>query len=147
MQHMYDIANREGINIRWWDFNPPIRGMYWDPVVKSPVIFLDNALVQSPRLLRCVMAEELGHHFTLDRNCLCHTYFNYRDRLAVSRAEFRALKWAAKHLIPRDKLMQAIKSGIVEAWELAEHFDVIEELIPYRMAMPDAARAKYSIYK
>lgn len=143
MQQMFELADQEGVNIRWYNFVQPIRGMYWDPIVKPPVIFLDNTLAKNNRLLRCVMAEELGHHFTLDRDCLYRTYYNYRDRLDVSRAEYRALRWAAKHLIPQEKLEKLIRSGIVQKWEIAEAFNVVEELIPYRMAMPDAVRALY----
>jgi Zn-dependent peptidase ImmA (M78 family) len=132
---MFDIADRESINIRWCNFEPPIRGMYWDPMVKAPVIFLDKALEYHTRLLRCVMAEELGHHFTLDRDCLCRTYFNYQDRLAVSRAEYRAFRWAANYLIPVDKLGQAIRSGIVTRWELAEYFEVTEVMAGVRLGL------------
>lgn len=135
MQQMFNIAEREGINIRWCNFEPPIRGMYWDPIVKRPAIFLDKSLEHNNRLLRCVMAEELGHHFTLDRDCLTRTYFNYRDRLAVSRAEHRAWKWAAEYLVPMDRLVQAARSGVVEKWELADYFDVTEEMVEFRLGL------------
>jgi len=133
MQGMYSVAQQEGIEIEWWNFVPPILGMYWAPSDLPPVIFLDNSLEHNTRLLRCVMAEELGHHFTLDRDCLCRTYFNYRDRLAVSRAEYRALRWAAKYLIPADKLEHTIKRGYREIWELAEHFEATEEMVAFRL--------------
>ena len=143
MQHMLEVATKEGINIRWRNFKPSLQGMYWVPTNESPVIFLSNSLEGHTRQMRCVMAEELGHHYTLDRDCICRTYFSYRDRLAISRAEYRALRWAAKYLMPEDKLKIAINSGLVEGWELAEYFDIVEELIPYRMVMPDAVRAIY----
>jgi Zn-dependent peptidase ImmA (M78 family) len=133
LQQMFNVAAREGISIRWCNFEPPIRGMYWDPIIKNPVIWLDKSLEYNTRILRCVMAEELGHHFTLDRDCLTRTYFNYRDRLAVSRAEYRALRWAAKLLVPGDKLGQAIRDGIRERWELAEYFEVTEEMVEFRL--------------
>lgn len=133
MRGMYELADQHGINIRWCDFAPPIRGMYWDSAIKPPVIFLDNSLEKNIRLLRCVMAEELGHHFTLDRDCLCRTYFNYRDRLTVSRAEYRALRWAAEYLIPMRQLDKALKKGTDTLWNLAELFDVTEEMMEFRL--------------
>jgi len=143
MQQMFELAEREGINVRWWNFEPPIRGMYWAPQKAPPIIFLSNSLEGNTRLLRCVMAEELGHHFTLEHECLCDTYYNYRDRLAVSRAEFRALRWAAQYLIPIDKFAQAVRNGVTEQWQLAETFDVIEDIVVYRLAMPDAVKVLY----
>jgi len=137
---MYSIAEQQEIEIEWWDFVPPILGVYWAPSDLPPVIFLDKSLETQTRLLRCVMAEELGHHYTLDRDCLCRTYFNYRDRLAVSRAEYRAWKWAAMHLMPLDRMGQAIRDGITEKWELAEYFEVTEEMVRFRIEMPDVER-------
>jgi Zn-dependent peptidase ImmA (M78 family) len=136
MEEMYKIARAEGIDVEWHSFRSRIRGLYWAPGGIPPVIWLDKSLEHNNRILRCVMAEELGHHFTLDRDCLTRTYFNYRDRLAVSRAEYRAFRWAANYLIPMDKLEQAIRSGIVTRWELAEYFDVTEDMIGFRLKLP-----------
>ena len=135
MLEMYKIAERENIDIEWQDFIPPVRGIYWAPTGIPPVIWLDKSLEYNPRLLRCVMAEELGHHFTTTGNCLCRTYFNYRDRLGVSRAEHRALRWAAEYLIPKKNLQKASKSGNDTLWGLAELFDVTEEMMKFRLGL------------
>jgi len=135
MKEMYAIAEREGINIRWWDFAPPLRGLYWAPKDLPPVIALDNALENNTPLLRSIFAEELGHHFTLDRAAICRTYFNYRDRLAVSRAEYRAWKWAAEYLIPKKQLRKALRNGNGTLWDLAELFDVTEEMMEFRLKL------------
>jgi hypothetical protein len=57
--------------------------------------------------------------------------------MEVSRAEYRALRWAAQWLIPLDKLAQAFKWGIFEVWELAEYFDVTEDMVRFRLSLPD----------
>ncbi len=137
MEEMYSIAKREHINIRWWNFHPPIRGAYWAPPDVPPVIFLDYSLSHNTALLRCVFAEELGHHFTLDRHCLCQPYFNYRDRLNISRSEFRACRWAAQYLMPKQRVFNALKNGYVNKWDLAEYFEVIEDMVNFRMNLPD----------
>lgn len=137
LRQMYEIAEDQGINIRWCDFVPPIRGMYWAPGDVPPVIFLDNSLEKNTPLLRSVMAEELGHHFTLENNCLCRTYFNCRDKLALSRAEFRAWKWAANYLMPVGRLKKAIRNGCREVWELADYFNVTEEMVRFRTGLRD----------
>ncbi|MEN6325837.1 MAG: ImmA/IrrE family metallo-endopeptidase [Syntrophomonas sp.] len=135
MIKMYEIAAQEGIEVEWQDFIPPVRGIYWAPGEIPPVIWLDNSLKENTWLLRCVMAEELGHHFTLDRHCICQTYFNYRDRLDTSKAEYRALRWAAQHLMPLDNLRLAFKNGFKEPWQLADRFNVTEEMVRFRIRL------------
>jgi Zn-dependent peptidase ImmA (M78 family) len=139
---MFALAEEEGIEILWFDFNPPIRGLYWAPKKFPPVIGLDNKLDTNTPLLRCIMAEELGHHFTLDRDCLCRTYFNYRDRLAISKAEYRAFRWAAIYLMPKARLVQAFHLGYVEAWRLADRFNVTEDMVRFRLRLPDINNEK-----
>jgi len=134
------VAEQEKINIRWWDFVPPVLGLYWAPRGKQPVIGLDNSLEDKPRLLRCVMAEELGHHFTTSTKCINNVCFNYRDRLDISQVEFKALRWAALYLIPLDHLDKSIRHGVIESWELAEQFDVTEKMVKFRLSLPDFKR-------
>ena len=137
LQDMYFVAEQEKINIRWWDFVPPVLGLYWAPRGRQPVIGLDNSLEFQSRLLRCVMAEELGHHFTTSTQCINNVCFNYRDRLDVSKIEFKALRWAALYLIPLDQLDKSIRLGVLEPLELAEQFDVTEKMVNFRLSLPD----------
>ena len=44
-------------SVRWWDFIPPVLGLYWAPQGMQPVIGLDKSLENEPRLLRCVMGK------------------------------------------------------------------------------------------
>lgn len=63
-----------------------------------------------------------------------------RDRV-VSRAEYRARKWAARYLMPRDKLLNALRRDIVEVWDLSDCFEVDEELVRLRLEMLKAELA------
>lgn len=137
MQEMLSIAKKEGIKVERWNFEPPILGIYWEPPDLPPFIGLDDSLEHNRSLCRCVMAEELGHHFTTVGRFVSHTYFHYRERLSVSRAEYRALRWAAGYLMPYDRLGQAYLRGIRERWELAEYFSVTEQMIDFRLRLPD----------
>jgi hypothetical protein len=137
---LFELAKRQGINIEWWDFKPPLEAVYWATPGLPPVIGLSCLLKRSSSAyLRCVLAEEIGHHFTTSNNSVPRTFFHYRDRLEVSRAEYKALKWAALYLMPRDKLLYAIKHGITEKWEFAEWFNVTEEMVDFRLKLPDVA--------
>lgn len=131
------MADEHGIIVEYWDFRPPLEAVYWSFPGLPPVIGLARSLFDSRAHFRCVLAEELGHHFTSTGNSIPLTLFHYRDRLEISRVEYRAMRWAALHLMPLDKLRLAFRKGIYERWELAEHFDVTEDMVDFRMALPD----------
>ena len=67
---------------------------------------------------KACLAHELGH-------CETGSFYNVHSSLELrSRYESRADRWAIKRLIPRDELVRAVRSGLREIWQLAEHFDV-----------------------
>lgn len=52
-------------------------------------------------------------------------FYTIDSPLAVKgKQERRAVVLTIKKLIPRDELIQAIRSGLTEHWELAEYFEV-----------------------
>lgn len=134
---MLKIAYREGIIIEYWDFTPPLEGIYVCIPNMPPIIGISNKLFECSPQFRCVLAEELGHHFTTVGNNLPKQFYHYRDRLTVSKAEYRALRWAAEYLIPVDKLNLALRNGITCVWELTEYFNVTSEMMEFRLGLPD----------
>ncbi len=132
---MLKLAHEEGIKVEYWDFEPPLDGIYVAVPGLPPVIGMSNRLFESSPRFRCVLAEELGHHFTTVGDALPKKFFHYRDRLSVSKAEYRALKWAAEYLMPRAKLERAFRSGCTEIWGLAERFGVTDEMAKFRLEM------------
>lgn len=129
-----EVIEQEGIALEEWDFAPPIRGIYVAAAALArPVIGLARRLGARPEALRrCVLAEELGHHFTTRGVRVVHFNLAYGARLEVSRAEFRALKWAAARLLPRRELFRALAAGFKEH-ELAEYFNVTPEMLRFRL--------------
>lgn len=86
-------------------------------------IGMDYSVIENERDELSVLAHELGH-------CETGAFYNrYSDCDVVSRHEYRANKWAIKKLLPQAEMEEALKSGYVEVWQLAEYFDVSEELI------------------
>ncbi len=70
-----------------------------------------------------IAAHELGH-------CEYGGTYNRSSPFEVSaKAERRADKWAYHKLVPPGELRAAFKAGIVEAWELAERFEVSDEFM------------------
>ena len=134
---MYEIAQQEDIIVEFFNFAQPLEGIY---IVNSDlpiVIGLNSSLKNNTPLLRSVMAEELGHHFTSVGSCVPQQFYNYNYRCRINKCEYKALKWAALYLIPLNKLLNAIKCGISTIWELAEFFNVTDEMVNFRLKLPD----------
>lgn len=139
------LAEKKGIIVEYWDFEPPLEAVYMTVPSVPPVIGLSPAICSSTTYFRTVLAEELGHHFTCVGKLIPQTHFHYRNRLDVSRAEYRALRWAANYLMPKRRLLWAIRKGIREPWELAEYFNVTEGIVKFRLNLLDRERSYYSL--
>ena len=64
------------------------------------------------------LAHELGH-------CEYGGFYNRYSKYDIrGKVERRADKWAFARLVPYGQLMQAVRHGVTEVWELAERFDV-----------------------
>ena len=67
---------------------------------------------------REALAHELGH-------CEYGGFYNRYSKYDIrAKAERRADKWAFARLVPYGRLMQAVRHGVTEVWDLAELFDV-----------------------
>lgn len=141
-QKLLMLAAKHGIEVVFWDFAPPLEAVYWTYPGLPPYIGLSRRILSSTAYFRSILAEELGHHFTTVGQALPKAYFHYRDRLAVSKAEQLALRWAAKYLMPYSRMKKAIKEGAKEIWELAEYFNVTEELVRVRLSLADIQQLK-----
>jgi len=139
---MLQLAEDEGIEVELFDFAPPVRGIYYVGEDAPPIIGLDSSLITDSPLLRCVLAEELGHHFTTSGCFMPRHFFNHSDRLHISKIEFKAMRWAVNHLMPENDLLDAIGSGLYEPWELAEHFNVTEDFAKFRLQLFGAKEIK-----
>ncbi len=73
--------------------------------------------------LNTCIAHELGH-------CLTGSFYTNKSKYETKeRMEQRADRWAIDAIIPFDKFSEALKSGLTEAYVLAEYFEVSEDLI------------------
>lgn len=84
---MLKMAYEEGIKVEYWDFEPPLDGIYVAGPSIPPVIGISNKLFECSPRFRCVLAEELGHHFTTVGDTLPRQFYHYRDRLFESQIE------------------------------------------------------------
>lgn len=84
-------------------------------------VFLDFSQISSTRTLRGVCYHELGH---LGSGALHKIDSPFE---LAERSEHRAKRWSAEHLLPKEELLEAMRSGYTEPWQLAEYFDLPEE--------------------
>lgn len=82
----------------------------------------------------CVLAEELGHHYTTSGNILDMTDVSNRKQ------ELRARLWAYDHMIGLMGIVSAYKAGCKNAFEIAEHLEVSEAFL---LEALDAYKTKY----
>lgn len=71
----------------------------------------------------CVLAEELGHHYTSSGDILDQKQLQNRKQ------EKRARKWAYERLVPLISIAEAHRSGIKNRFELAFQLNVTEEFL------------------
>jgi Zn-dependent peptidase ImmA (M78 family) len=130
---LYNLAEENGIIIDFRNFVYPIEGIYiCDSSLKSPVIGLHTDLLTNERRLKCVLAEELGHHFTTGGNLVPVRYFCWSDKIAVNKGENVALRWALDLLIPDDELIEFLQRDAT-IQEIADYFYVTEEFVQTKL--------------
>ena len=102
---------------------------YYSRTFLPPVILLSNRLKTNRRLLRVILAEEIGHHVT--GACISHpANSEIPPMLQIkNKHDHIAIWWATQHLIPISSLIKAIESGLFFTHELAEYFDVTERFM------------------
>lgn len=135
MKRLLEIADAEHITIEYRNLTRSLNGFYIWERDRPPYIALSFSLNSNYRLHRCVLAEELGHHFTSIGERIAKRHHSIQDRLSIDKCEYKALRWAANHLVPENDLLDAITSGVEELWELAEEFDVTEDMMRFRMRL------------
>lgn len=86
---------------------------------------------------KCVLAEELGHHYTSSGNILDQSSVENRKQEQIART------WAYNKLIGLVGIVDAYKSGCRNRSEMAEHLDVTEEFLSEAL---ERYRNKYGTY-
>lgn len=103
-------------------------------IVKEKPLKYNNGRIKGPRVAirqdlstsvekACVLAEELGHHYT--------TYGNILDQSDTSnrKQELRARAWAYNKQIGLLGLIRAYEHGCRNRFEIAEYLEVTEEVL------------------
>ena len=86
-------------------------------------VFLDFSQIPTTRFLRGVCYHELGHVATGALHKVDSPYE------LVERSEYRAMRWGASQFLTPERFRAAFHDGCRELWQLAEYFDMPEEVI------------------
>ncbi|MBU5677881.1 ImmA/IrrE family metallo-endopeptidase [Alkaliphilus sp. MSJ-5] len=92
------------------------KGLY-----KNGKVIIDRNLKVAEKT--CILAEELGHHYTTIGNIIDQTKIENRKQ------ELKARRWAVDKLIRVEQFIDAFKAGVRNRHELAEFLEVTEEFI------------------
>ena len=92
-------------------------------------IFFHPSLNSNTPYLRCVLAEELGHHFTLIGNYNYTGKVSYQTFINSTKEENKAIRWATEYLIETNKLLEMFYEENFSIYSLADSFDVTPEFM------------------
>lgn len=126
LDELYRIAEQEDIDIYATPlpFNESISLM--DDDLKC-YIGIDYDLIKNSSDEKRKLAHEIGH-------CIKGAFYNRHSKHdLISKHEYSADKWACENLLPKNEMQEAFEKGYVELWQLADYFDVPEDLVKKAM--------------
>jgi hypothetical protein len=119
---LYDIADKNNIMLVYL----PLRSCGSVSTLDDNglcAIGLDPHRLETSADERTRLSHELGH-------CMTYSFYNRYSRADIrGKHEYRANKWAVHTVVPYTDLQFAFEQGYTEVWELAEFFNVTEDMI------------------
>lgn len=131
-EQLQNEACEDGIDIIEKDFSKNIRGLYCDNTVAI------NKSIETVAEKSCVLAEELGHHYTSVGNIIDMEFSTNRKQ------ERQARLWGYNRNIGLMGLIKAYEHGCSTRYETAEYLEVTEETLEECIK---CYRDKYGEYK
>ena len=126
---LLNVADAEGLTVKERPFKT------YDGRIKGNKIYLKDKMSYTEKA--CVLAEELGHHYTSVGNIID------MEDLSNRKQERQARLWGYNKLIGLTGIVNAFKAGCHSAYEAAEFLEVTEE---YLQECIDCYRGKYGVY-
>lgn len=98
------------------------------------IILINEIIKNEEKLLRSVLAEEIGHYRTTIGDLTPRKYMCYSKRIEIDKKELLALKWATDFLIPTEMLLQKIKNETtLNIHDLIDYFHVTKEFFMQKL--------------
>lgn len=123
LNKLYDLAEQQNYDVIDCDLSTiNQKGMIFKIKNKTSIL-IDYNRIETTAEETVITAHEIGHAETDS------LYKVNSSQEEINRSEYQATKWAVKNLIPFPEYLEALTNGIVEKWQLAEHFNVTEDFI------------------
>lgn len=106
-----------------------LKGLYMDGMIA-----IHNQLSTTEKA--CILAEELGHHYTSSGNILD------QSRVENRKQELHARLWAYRCMLGLERLIEAAEHGCCTLYDSAAFLDVTEEFLTEAI---NAYRSKYGV--
>lgn len=121
MDRLFDTAEKAGVEIWYCSMGNMLSASVSGN--DGCYIAMDYSLLWRGALERVHTAHELGH-------CMTGSFYSMYAPLDVrEKHEYRADRWAVRELLPEREFKRAVKNGYACTWELAEYFNVTEDLV------------------
>lgn len=115
-----------------YEINMSLKGLYKDNIIGI------STRLNTDAERRCILAEEIGHHFTSFGDILDQTKMNNKKQELVAR------RWAYNLIIPLNKIIDAYNYGCRNRYETADFLNVTEHFLEKAV---EHYIWKYGIYK
>lgn len=117
------------------EYNLPVDGMYY--ATRDYATITLSTRLETSNARNCALARGLGYHFSAPPNLLDAPA---KLRRIYDRAAFG---WAAKQLVPLQRIVDAWQAGIRDEWELADYLNVTPKFLEDAI---DYLRHKHGLY-
>lgn len=108
-------AENKGIKIKEKKLKYGLKGLY-----KNSKIIIDSN-ISTENEKKCILMEELGHHYTTYGNIIDTTIINNNKQEIIAR------RWAYSNLISIPSIIDAYKNGLRNTYEIADFLGVTED--------------------
>lgn len=125
---LLSMCKDEGIEISYQplDQKNGLLGLYFRAQDGTPIIILDKHLERNPRVERCVLSEEVFHHFTGVTYSIFNPHRCYGTAVLSQKNEHVAKRRSSEFLMPTPDFREAIRRGRRTIHDLIEYFYVVE---------------------
>jgi len=114
---------REGVEVISWSLKGNTKGAYYNGVIA----LCKNITTTAEKT--CVLAEELGHHYTSCGDIIDTSKVENRKQ------EIKARRWAVRKVLPLESIISAYQAGCRNMFEMAEYLGITEEFLKSAFSM------------
>ncbi len=131
LEQLENEAYKNNVNIVIHPFkNEKIKGLYCDGTIAL------NTSLETDTEKKCILAEELGHHYTAYGDILGNDIISIKQ-------EAKGRIYAYNKLVGLSGLISAYKANCKSLYEIAEYLNVTE---PFLLETIDTYKQKYGIF-